>query len=349
MSRSGSQQSVTKTKKTTDPAKRLLNPKKPAAPKKPTTKAKATDDKEKRGPLSEEFVLDSDSSGDEAPSSNPTPAPPTKQRVVEKPAKKPVETVAGKMADKRKEPPAPAPVSKPKPVVRPPRAPGKAAVTSTAKRSRDDDDSSSSSGTPLAKRLKPKEAPKARPNVVAPKQRMSDASQVSRSTATATQSSTLSAKSKGTSPAKSSPLASSPPTNASDLEDHSHTQPQSQSQMQTQTQPKKKLQQPLPPPKSQRNGEVANGHTNGNSLSSTKKRKEREPEPQVSSKRPRVSKDVLKRASLFTKCYERYEALHREIVELKEPPEDKLADLLEMRERLVTMKSEISREVAASA
>ena len=348
MSRSGSQQSVTKTKKTTDPAKRLLNPKKPAAPKKPVAKAKATDDKEKRGPLSEEFVVDSDSSGDDAAPPVPTPAPAPKQRAVEKPAKKQVEAVAEKaekVVEKRKEPPAPAPISKPKPVVRPPRAPVKAAATTTVKRARDDDDSSSSSGAPLAKRLKPKEAQKARPsNAVAPKQRMSDASQASRSTAMATQSSALSAKSKGTSPAKSSPLASSPPTNASDLEDHSQAQPQTQ----TQPQPKKKV-QPPPPSKPHRNGEVTNGQTNGNSLSNTKKRKDREPEPQVSGKRPRVSKDVLKRASLFTRFYERYEALHREIVELKEPPEDKLADLLDMRERLVVMKNEISREVAASA
>lgn len=84
-------------------------------------------------------------------------------------------------------------------------------------------------------------------------------------------------------------------------------------------------------------------------MSNNKKRKEREVELQVPNKRPRVSKEILKRASLFTRFYQRYEALHKEIVALKEPPEDKLADLLDMRERLVTMKSEISREVAASA
>lgn len=357
MSRSSSQQSVAKPKKTNDQAKRLLSTKKPAAPKKPVTKAKAADDKEKKRPLSEEFVVDSDSSGDDAPPpSNPTPAPApapapaTKKRPIEKPVKKPVEEVAEKAVEKRKESPATAPVSKPKPVVRAPRAPAKAPAPSAMKRSRDDDDSSSSSGTPLAKRLKPKEAQKPRPSAVTAskqQQRASDASQASRGTTTATQSSNFSMKSKGTSPAKSSPLASSPPTNASDLEDHS--QPQSQSQ--SQAQPKKK---PLPlpqqqPQKPQRNGEATNGHTNGNSLLSAKKRKEREPELQASNKRPRVSKEVLKRASMFTRFYERYEALHREIVELKEPPEDKLADLLEMRERLVTMKSEISREVAASA
>lgn len=332
MSRSGSQSGVTKTKKSTDPTKRLLstNPKKPTAPKKPITKAKAPDDKDKRGPLSEEFVVDSDSSGEEA--GPPNPAPVVKQRPIEKPIKKPIEEVAQKPVEKRKDSPAPAPVSKPKPVVRAPRPPIKA-PGSTIKRTRDDDDSSSSSGTPLAKRIKPKEVQKPRPKPPTTKHRMSDVSQTSRSTATATQSSNFSMKSKNTSPAKSSPLASSPPTNASDLEE--------QSQGQTQTQKRQRPQQ--------RNGDRTNGLSNGNSVSNNKKRKEREVELHVPNKRPRVSKEILKRASLFTRFYERYEALHREIVALKEPPEDKLADLLDMRERLVTMKSEISREVAANA
>ncbi|KAK7748329.1 hypothetical protein SLS62_008697 [Diatrype stigma] len=337
MSRSGSQSGVTKTKKVADQTKRLLsnNTKKPAAAKKPATKAKAPEDKEKRGPLSEEFVVDSDSSGEEPQPTNPAPVKP---RTVEKPNKKPVEDVVEKPVEKRKESPAPAPISKPKPVVRPPRAPIKAPTSSTTKRTRDEDDSSSSSGTPLAKRIKPKEAQKPRPKAPVTAHRMSDVSQTSRSTATATatQSSNFSMKSKNTSPAKSSPLASSPPTNASDLEEHSQDKAQAQAQAQ-----KKSLQQ--------RNGDRTNGLSNGNSVSSAKKRKEREVELQMSNKRPRVSKDILKRATLFTRFYEKYEALHKEIVALKEPPGDKLADLLEMRERLVTMKSEISREVAANA
>ncbi|RYO97234.1 hypothetical protein DL765_011282 [Monosporascus sp. GIB2] len=334
MSRSGSQSGSSKTKKSTDQAKRLLstNPKKPAAPKKPIGKAKVADEKDKRGPLSEEFVLDSGSSCDEAPPSNPAPA--AKPRPVEKPNKRPVEQVAEKAAERPKESPAPVLAPKPKPVVRAPRAPLKAPISASTKRAREDDDSSSSSGTPLSKRLKPKEIQKPRPNTTTAKHRMSDVSQTSRSTITATQSSSLSIKSKNTSPAKSSPLASSPPTNASDLEE--------QSQGRTQSQKKQQQQQ-------QRNGDRTNGLTNGNSALSIKKRKERETEPPVSNKRPRVSKEVLKRASLFTRYYERYEALHKEIVTLKEPPEDKLADLLDMRERLVTMKSEIAREVAASA
>ncbi|RYP61644.1 hypothetical protein DL770_009752 [Monosporascus sp. CRB-9-2] len=336
MSRSGSQSGASKTKKSTDQAKRLLstNPKKPAAPKKPIGKAKVADEKDKRGPLSEEFVVDSGSSGDEAPPPNPAPA--AKPRPVEKPNKRPVEQVAEKAAERRKESPAPVSAPKPKPVVRAPRAPLKAPISASTKRAREDDDSSSSSGTPLSKRLKPKEIQKPRPNITTTKHRMSDVSQTSRSTVTATQSSSLSIKSKNTSPAKSSPLASSPPTNASDLEEHSQGQTQSQKKQQQQQQ-------------QQRNGDRSNGLTNGNSMLSIKKRKERETEPPVSNKRPRVSKEVLKRASLFTRYYERYEALHKEIVTLKEPPEDKLTDLLDMRERLVTMKSEIAREVAASA
>ncbi|KAF4955727.1 hypothetical protein FSARC_11788 [Fusarium sarcochroum] len=143
--------------------------------------------------LSQAIISNSDTSEDDAApmiKSKPKPAP--------KPAPKVKDTV----------------VAKPRPVVR---EPVKQQIT--AKRPREDDDSSSSSGTPLSKRIKPKQPkqPLAGPRL---KHRPSDASQNSRGTITST-----SMKSKNTSPTKSSPLASSPPTNASDLENEAPPAP----------------------------------------------------------------------------------------------------------------------------
>ncbi|KAL7620690.1 hypothetical protein AAE478_009685 [Parahypoxylon ruwenzoriense] len=353
MARSNSQPVGGRTKKVSEreaQTKRLLsnNPKKPA-PKKPASKAKASEEKGRKF-LSEEKVVDSESSGEDAPlssTSSSAPKPKLAEKPTEKPVQKRVEKPASKVVEKPKEKPVPAPAPKPKPVVRAPRPPAKPSVSSAQKRAREEDDSSSSSGAPLSKRIKPKELPKPAPSATttALKHRPSDASQSSRITgSTGTTSSNFSMKSKNTSPAKSSPLASSPPTNASDFEDQ-----------QPQPQPQPARRQPKP---QARNGDrETNGVTNGSSAPSNtaqaKKRKERDADQHSSqqstpSKKARVSKDVLYKARMFTKYYERYESLHHEISALKEPPEDKLADLLDMRERLAVMKSEISKAVASN-
>ncbi|KAJ4146673.1 hypothetical protein NW754_002138 [Fusarium falciforme] len=142
--------------------------------------------------LSQAIISNSDSSGDEA-------APVIKAKPLPKPVPKP----AAKAKDTV--------VAKPRPLVREPLK-----QPTVTKRAREDDDSSSSSGTPLSKRIKPKQ-PLAGPRL---KHRPSDASQNSRGTVTST-----SMKSKNTSPTKSSPLASSPPTNASDLENEAPSAP----------------------------------------------------------------------------------------------------------------------------
>ncbi|RWA05588.1 hypothetical protein EKO27_g9518 [Xylaria grammica] len=383
MSRSTSAPSASKPKKISEreaQTKRLLsnNPKK-AAPKKQVSKVKATEEKGKRV-LSEEFVYDTDTSEEEAPLSQSTqstqsttaaPKPKHPQKPAEKPEKpteRPIEKPVGRVNEKPREPPAPSVPLKPKPkaVVRAPRGPTKAiGITnkSPQKRPREDEDSSSSSGAPLSKRIKPpKELAKPVTEPKAMKQhRASDASRGTNSTIT----SSFTMKSKNTSPTKSSPLATSPPTNASDLEDRSSNQrPPNHSHQH--------------PPQPRRNGErdrergrdrgQAGGSTNsaptsnaeapraGPPVVASKKRKEREPveespdtTPTPPTKKPRVSKDVLNQALKFTRYYEKYEALHYEIAALKIPPEDKLADLLEMRGRLVTMKREIQRAAAAGA
>ncbi|KAI0911121.1 hypothetical protein F4823DRAFT_561311 [Ustulina deusta] len=374
MSRSNSQPVASKSKKMSErdaQTKRLLsnNPKKPA-PKKPVSKVKAAEEKGKRF-LSEEFVYDTDTSAEETPLpqstqniQNTTTAP--KSKLPPKPAEKPAEKPVGRVSEKPKELPAPL-KPKPKPIVRPPRAPAKALGAtnkSPQKRPREDEDSSSSSGAPLSKRIKPKEPPKPITEPKAMKHRASDASQNSRGT-NSTISSSLTMKSKNTSPTKSSPLATSPPTNASDLEERPSSQ----------RPPNRSHQHPS---QQHRNGERerergrdrgrVHGSVNGVTTSSatpsapstaitSKKRKEREPVDESpdttptppTKKKPRVSTEILAQALRFTKFYEKYEALHYEIAALKTPPDDKLADLVEMRDRLVNMKREIQQAAAASA
>ncbi|KAI0976659.1 hypothetical protein F4678DRAFT_414048 [Xylaria arbuscula] len=365
MARSTSQPIANKPKKISEreaQTKRLLsnNPKKP---KKPVSKVKAAEEKGKRV-LSEEFVYDTDTSAETPLSQSSTTAP--KPKLPPKPLEKPAEKPVGRVTEKLKEPPAPL-KPKPKPLVRPPRAPVKALATtnkSPQKRHREEEDSSSSSGAPLSKRIKPKELPKPIAEPKAMKHRVSDASQNSRAT-NGTISSSFTMKSKNTSPTKSSPLATSPPTNASDLEERPLSQ-----------RPQNRAQQPLS--QQTRNGERerergrdrgrAHGPINSVSVSApaistapsmaatSKKRKEREPveespetTPTPPTKRPRISSDILKEALRFTRFYEKYEALHHEIAALKTPPEDKLADLVDMRDRLVNMKREIQQAVASSA
>lgn len=283
MSRSASNPLPAKAKKLSSQdaqAKRLLGPSKtgvskpkakPAAPKASPTKSRGAGSKgnDKRI-LSQEIIVNSDTSGDEAP------APPPAFKPKPKPAASKVKDtviVAGR-------PPIKAP-TRPAPVKRP----------------REDDDSSSSSGTPLSKRIKQRQSlPAARL-----KHRPSDASVNSRGTAASS-----SFKSKNTSPTKSSPLASSPPTNASDLEHDA----------------------PPPPPKMRRKAEM-------------------ESKPLAAKRRAAaesVSIEILRKANTFKAYYQQYEALHYEISALDNPPHEKLADLLDMRGRLESMKKEIYRE-----
>ncbi|KAI0452674.1 hypothetical protein F5B21DRAFT_326886 [Xylaria acuta] len=371
MSRSNSQPITSKPKKISEreaQTKRLLsnNPKKPA-PKKPTSKVKAAEEKGKRV-LSEEFVYDTDTSQEETPLSQSTAAV-AKPKVPQKSAEKPAEKPVGRMSEKPKEPPAPSTSlkPKPKPAVRPPRGPIRAPAAinkSPQKRSREDEESSSSSGAPLSKRIKPRELPKPVTEPKAPKHRASDASLNSRGT-NSTTSTGFTVKSKNTSPTKSSPLATSPPTNASDLDERPSSQ----------RPPNRPRQHP---PLIHRNGERGRerGRDHGQTHSSTnsvltsnsapsstpstsipsKKRKERDstdesPEttPTPPTKKPRLATEVLIQARRFTKFYEKYETLHHEIAALKDPPEDKLTDLLDMRARLVTMKREIQRAAASAA
>ncbi|KAI1772619.1 hypothetical protein F4818DRAFT_424959 [Hypoxylon cercidicola] len=337
MARSNSQPVGSKTKKVSEreaQTKRLLstNTKKPP-PKKPVSKAKVPEEKNRKF-LSEEKVIDSESSGDERPLSS-TSSSVSRPKPVEKPVEKKVEKRVEKVSEKPKEKTVPAP--KPKPVVRAPRPPVKAPVPAPQKRAREEEDSSSSSGAPLSKRIKAKEVPKPAPSSTAVKHRPSDASQSSRNTGAGTSSSNLSMKSKNTSPAKSSPLASSPPTNASDFEED---------------QPIRRTVKPQARVERITNGTATDG-SSARAIVEAKKRKDRDGDLHSSqqstpNKKARVSQNVMVKAKKFERYYERYETLHHELSALKEPPAEKLADLMEMRERLVAIKTEITQAVAAN-
>ncbi|KAF4999180.1 hypothetical protein FGRMN_2639 [Fusarium graminum] len=270
--------------------KRLLGKSKPktsttAASSKPTskvssTKASPTKQRPAAAPkanggrvLSAAIISNSDSSEDDA-------APMIKSKPMLKTAPRPAPKIKETV------------IAKPRPMIR---EPVKQQIT--AKRPREDDDSSSSSGTPLSKRIKPKQ-PLAGPRL---NHRPSDGSQNSRGTVAST-----SMKSKNTSPTKSSPLASSPPTNASDLENEAP---------------------PAPVVTKKRKVE-------GMSKGSVMKR----------SAASRFSDDLVEKAQAFKVCYQKYEALHHEISALDNPSSRKLGHLMEMRDRLETMKKEIYNE-----
>ena len=326
MARSGSGQGKKKTSAAEAQQKRLLgNPKKAAAP--PATRpspkvsptkpappkkaaaAAATTSKGGRGALSKEFVSDSSSDDETVPLATSVP----KMRAALQKAK-----ATAMEKEKEKEKPKESAAPKPKPAPRQVsketakekdtiRAQVVAKPLKAAKRPRDEeeDDDSSSSGTPLSKRFKPKPlaAPKASAQKTVRHRTTSDVSQHSRGSSGASFT-----KSKNTSPIKSSPLASSPPTNASD-QDREHD-------------------------------------TIVSSGLGAKKRKVEERGGE-SKKRQKLSPEILNKANKFKQFYVRYEALHKKLMALDDPPDHKMADLLDMHERLTKMKSEIYREVTA--
>ena len=332
MARSGSGQGKKKTSAAEAQQKRLLgNPKKaaappatrpspkvsptkPAPPKKTTTAAAAAPATSKggRGALSKEFVSDSSSDDETVPLATSVPKmraalQKAKATAMEKEKEKPKESAAPKPK------PAPRQVSKEtaKETARDKdtiRAQGAAKPQKAAKRPREEeeDDDSSSSGTPLSKRFKPKPvaAPKASAQKTVRHRTTSDVSQHSRGS-----SGVSFTKSKNTSPIKSSPLASSPPTNASD-QDREHD-------------------------------------TIVSSGLGPKKRKMEDRGASESKKRQKLSPEILNKANKFKQFYVRYEALHKKLMALDDPPDHKMADLLDMHERLTKMKSEIYKEVTA--
>lgn len=193
MARSGSNTSLNKAKKASSSeaqTRRLLGKTKtkPAVQKPSPSKGRGGGSKNGGRILSKEIIENSDSSGDEPAVSQPKADAKSKQASPSKETLSTVRRVTPK--ESRKE------------------------TQSVGKRRRDEDDSddsTSSSGTPLARRLPQKLARHLKP---LPDPASSDGHPPTRAPA-----SSMTYKSnKNTSPVKSSPLASSPPTNASDME-----------------------------------------------------------------------------------------------------------------------------------
>lgn len=324
----------TSSKPTSKPSSAKTSPK--VSPTKPTAKAAAG----KGGRvLSKEFISDSDSdSSEEAPLSKTTAASKKAQelkglKATSKTKPQPVERAAErpKPAEKTRDVPVPKPKPAPAKSAAPPkimdsiRAEGAKPIRAP-KRSRDEEDDSSSSGTPLSKRFKHQDHAISKPQPSEPKHRKSDSSQNSRGSQSSTQSSgTTSAKAK-VSPVKSSPLAASPPTNASDIE--------AADERNTIVAVKKRKFESTRPEKNH-SDRYEKSDSSDSSLSKRAKHDHG----------TKVSKELREEAYRFKSYYARYEALHRELSALEDPPEDRLEQLLKMHRRLIDMKQEIRNAV----
>lgn len=336
MARSSSQPLPAKKK----PVNRLLSTKPKASTSKPNTPralpAKTAKDKPtpaKSGKfLSEEFI-DSDSDSSEKPMSttaarvkktSPAPAPAPKPKERPLPAPKP----------KQKAKPVERPAERPaeRPVEREPARPAKSARSpQPVKRRREDDveesESSSSSGRPLAKRIKPKTREEERAPAKAPaniKQRSAAADSQSSRNSNSNSNGSLSFKStKNTSPVKSSPLASSPPTNASDLEQQRRHPPPDP------TVRKRKV--PADVSDDGTSSRASTTSSDGSSIIAGKRRRALDP-------------DLIQKAHHFKRYYEKYANLHREISSMDHPAKSQIESLTSMRNKLARLKEEIYRD-----
>jgi RNA polymerase II elongation factor ELL len=347
-----------------DPKKKkaVVEPTKKAAPKtsapKSTTTAKAKPTKDARV-LSKEIVSDSDSSDEEvsiaastkpkAPAASASKPP---QRVAERPraTEKTRESLPlkPKPAAMTKAPPREERREKEKDTIRA-QVIAKPIKPRTKRSWEDDDDDSSSSGTPLSKRTKPvAKAPPAPTTSSAKARTASDASQNSRGGAN---SGAAVPKAKNTSPAKSSPLASSPPTNASEADQERRdraalarirerererdrerergrdtaVRSSSSSTDSSSVGAGMARKRPLP-------GTAADNHHHSNNRAT---------------KRLRPSQEAIEMATRFKHFYARYQQLHHDITSHDNPDPGKVTDLLDMHERLSRWKTEIYAAVEA--
>jgi RNA polymerase II elongation factor ELL len=249
------------------------------------------------------------------------------KRLLSKNPSKAAAKVASKPAPAKKQPPAKA-ATNPKVLSsefvnesdedddHPPPPPPKPAAKSV-KRSREEDEvETSDSSIPLSKKIKKTPA--------VTNHRVSDASQSSRTT-NASQYSTGSSKTKNNSPQKSSPLASSPPTNASEFGDSSGGRTSSSTS-------------PVHASTKNSRSPIHKRHQKSSSVTSSS-----------SSGSTRYLKpEVTDLARKFKSFYPKYEALHKEIVLMGlggQRDKEKEQDLLEMHSRLEQMKKDILKGI----
>ncbi|KAK7739887.1 hypothetical protein SLS53_005480 [Cytospora paraplurivora] len=337
MSRSASQ--------TKQPAKKLekklLSQKKASTPKiSPTKGAKPSKDKGAR-PLSKEFKskefisASDESSSEEAPLSTTV----ARSKAVEKERGREKHKLVERVKEERgkaKEALAPSSAPKPKPKPSAPKElikPQIAARPVVPKRHREDpdDDSSSGSGTPLHKRVNRdvKSAPAPHSNL-SYKRPPSDTSSQSSVRSNSYGASSFPNKNKNTSPVKSSPLASSPPTNASDLDQHTTTDDSRHDHRRNRSR--------------DRSVTVANGTIN------VKKRKADTDRDAIDvavaeKKRQRLSTELLDKARKFKSWYSVYQGLHHELSASSNFDEEKYSKLLDMHHRLEKLKGSIYSQI----
>lgn len=393
MSRSSSQASAAGKKKPSASeaqAKRLTSTTKKTAPAKASTKAsptkpqaKAAASKGGRGPLSEEFVKDSDSEEEPlAKSKAVAVVAPRPVKAAPAPAVKSKAAAAAKTVPKETE----KDTIRAEVVAKPTKA-----IKPAAKRPRDaDEDDSSSSGTPLSKRVKAgSKAPTTGANSTKPRT-VSDASQNGRPSSSAP-------KAKNTSPTKSSPLAT-PPQNASEVEQERLARARSaererereQAQIQAlkrdrERERERERERVEKERERERNREraekerergrgerarelgrdrprarepsrdtiISSASSNADSTIGVPVVGRKRPAPMDSysenhhhaAKRMRVSAEVLTKAQEFKLAYQRYLQLHEELNGWDSPPESKLHDFVEMHDRLQRMKRAIYQDV----
>lgn len=177
------------------------------------------------------------------------------------------------------------------------------------KRTREEDVETSDSSEPLSKKIK-----KDLPN-----HRVSDASQSSRTTTTTSYSTTSSKNNKGNSPHKSSPLASSPPTNASEF-DNSSGRTSSSASPAPHASTLKISRSPIHK-RHQKSSSVTSSSSTGS----------------MRSLRP----EVMDLARKYRSYYPRYLVLHKEVAGLGRRDTDMEEKLLDMHNRLSKMKKDI--------
>ncbi|KAF8848562.1 hypothetical protein BDZ45DRAFT_681140 [Acephala macrosclerotiorum] len=201
--------------------------------------------------------------------------------------------------------------------------PSKPKAKAPSKRPREEETETSDSSVPLSK--------KAKKDIPVANHRVSDASQNSRTTNSSTSSynsSYNSSKNKNTSPHKSSPLASSPPTNASEFENSSGERTSSSASP------------PHPSTKSGRSP-IHKRHQKSSSVASSSS----------GTSTRYVRPDATDMARKFKMYYPKYEALHKEIAAMAASGKrnyTKEKDLLDMHARLEGMKKAIASGIADS-
>jgi RNA polymerase II elongation factor ELL len=188
-------------------------------------------------------------------------------------------------------------------------------LAKVAKRSREEEEvETSDSSVPLSK--------KPRKEISVPNHRVSDASQTSRNTNYSSHYSSNSSKTKNNSPQKSSPLASSPPTNASEF-DNSSADGRTSSSASPAHPSAKNTRSPI-----HKRHQKSSSVTSSSSSGSTRYLK-----PEVT--------DLARRFKMY---YPKYEALHKEIelmISGGRRDQKKEQDLFDMHARLEGMKKQI--------